>query len=120
MANVKIPLYYDYASSLSYVAKRVMQQLDGQLGVAVGKAVAIHVAEQEGVPKRVELWSQVGPGPIRIVKAPGQQHAGHEIGQAQRPGQSALPWVGFRDGCGGALHGECGCVSRAPRHGQNQ
>lgn len=33
MANVKIPLYYDYASSLSYVAKRVMQQLDGQLEI---------------------------------------------------------------------------------------
>jgi len=33
MANVKIPLYYDYASSLSYIAKRVMQQLDGQLEI---------------------------------------------------------------------------------------
>ncbi len=33
MANVKIPLYYDYASSLSYVAKRVMQQLNGQLEI---------------------------------------------------------------------------------------
>ncbi len=33
MANVKIPIYYDYASSLSYVAKRVMQQLDGQLEI---------------------------------------------------------------------------------------
>ena len=33
MANVKIPLYYDYASSLSYVAKRVMQQLEGQLEI---------------------------------------------------------------------------------------
>ena len=31
MANVKIPVYYDYASSLSYIAKRVMEQLDGQL-----------------------------------------------------------------------------------------
>lgn len=33
MANVKVPIYYDYASSLSYVAKRVMQQLDGQLEI---------------------------------------------------------------------------------------
>ncbi len=42
MANVKIPLYYDYASSLSYVAKRVMQQLDGQLEIdLVWKGVQI-------------------------------------------------------------------------------
>ncbi len=33
MANVKIPVYYDYASSLSYIAKRVMEQLDGQLAI---------------------------------------------------------------------------------------
>ena len=42
MANVKIPIYYDYASSLSYVAKRVMQQLDGQLEIdLVWKGVQI-------------------------------------------------------------------------------
>ena len=33
MANVTIPVYYDYASSLSYIAKRVMEQLDGQLAI---------------------------------------------------------------------------------------
>ncbi len=33
MANVKIPVYYDYASSLSYIAKRVMEQLDDQLAI---------------------------------------------------------------------------------------
>ena len=33
MANVKIPVYYDYASSLSYIAKRVMEQLSGQLAI---------------------------------------------------------------------------------------
>ena len=33
MDNVKIPIYYDYASSLSYIAKRVMEQLDGQLEI---------------------------------------------------------------------------------------
>ncbi len=33
MADVKIPVYYDYASSLSYIAKRVMEQLAGQLAV---------------------------------------------------------------------------------------
>ena len=31
MAKVIIPIYYDYASSLSYVAKKVMEQLHGQL-----------------------------------------------------------------------------------------
>ncbi len=42
MAHVKIPLYYDYASSLSYVAKRVMQQLDGRLEIdLVWKGVQI-------------------------------------------------------------------------------
>lgn len=33
MANVIIPIYYDYASSLCYVAKKVMEQLAGQLEV---------------------------------------------------------------------------------------
>ncbi len=33
MTNVKVPVYYDYASSLSYIAKRVMEQLGGQLAV---------------------------------------------------------------------------------------
>jgi len=33
MANVTIPLYYDYASSLCYVAKKVMEQLAGQLEI---------------------------------------------------------------------------------------
>lgn len=35
MANVIIPIYYDYASSLCYVAKKVMEQLDGQLDIAL-------------------------------------------------------------------------------------
>ncbi|MBI3248392.1 MAG: DsbA family protein [Deltaproteobacteria bacterium] len=33
MANVIVPIYYDYASSLCYVAKKVMGQLHGQLGI---------------------------------------------------------------------------------------
>lgn len=33
MPNVIIPLFYDYASSLCYVAKKVMEQLDGQLEI---------------------------------------------------------------------------------------
>jgi predicted DsbA family dithiol-disulfide isomerase len=33
MANVIIPIYYDYASSLCYVAKKVMEQLEGQLEI---------------------------------------------------------------------------------------
>jgi predicted DsbA family dithiol-disulfide isomerase len=33
MANVIIPVYYDYASSLCYVAKKVMEQLRGKLEI---------------------------------------------------------------------------------------
>ena len=33
MSHVIIPIYYDYASSLCYVAKRVMEQLSGQLEI---------------------------------------------------------------------------------------
>jgi predicted DsbA family dithiol-disulfide isomerase len=33
MPNVVIPIYYDYASSLCYVAKKVMEQLEGQLEI---------------------------------------------------------------------------------------
>ena len=42
MSQVIVPIYYDYASSLCYVAKRVMAQLDGQLEIAlVWKGVQI-------------------------------------------------------------------------------
>jgi predicted DsbA family dithiol-disulfide isomerase len=33
MPNVTIPIYYDYASSLCYVAKKVMERLHGQLEI---------------------------------------------------------------------------------------
>ena len=33
MANVIVPIYYDYASSLCYVAKKVMEQLQGKLAI---------------------------------------------------------------------------------------
>ncbi|MGE0824996.1 MAG: DsbA family protein [Candidatus Binatia bacterium] len=33
MANVLIPIYYDYASSLCYIAKQVMEQLQEQLAI---------------------------------------------------------------------------------------
>lgn len=33
MTNVIVPVYYDYASSLCYVAKKVMEQLQGKLAV---------------------------------------------------------------------------------------
>src|SRR6266850_1778193 len=33
MSNVIVPIYYDYASSLCYVAKKVMEQLRGKLEV---------------------------------------------------------------------------------------
>lgn len=33
MSNTVIPVYYDYASSLCYIAKKVMEQLTGQLEI---------------------------------------------------------------------------------------
>src|SRR5215475_2066308 len=33
MAQVIVPIYYDYASSLCYVAKKVMEQIQGQLEI---------------------------------------------------------------------------------------
>jgi predicted DsbA family dithiol-disulfide isomerase len=33
MPTIIIPIYYDYASSLCYVAKKVMEQLEGQLEI---------------------------------------------------------------------------------------
>jgi len=33
MAKVIVPVYYDYASSLCYVAKKVMEQLQGKLAI---------------------------------------------------------------------------------------
>jgi predicted DsbA family dithiol-disulfide isomerase len=33
MADVIVPIYYDYASSLCYVAKKVMEQLQGRLEI---------------------------------------------------------------------------------------
>ena len=33
MAHVIVPIYYDYASSLCYVAKKVMEQLHGKLAI---------------------------------------------------------------------------------------
>ena len=33
MSQVIVPIYYDYASSLCYVAKNIMEQLDDQLEI---------------------------------------------------------------------------------------
>ncbi|MGE0682533.1 MAG: DsbA family protein [Candidatus Binatia bacterium] len=33
MTNVIVPIYYDYASSLCYVAKKIMEQLQGKLAI---------------------------------------------------------------------------------------
>jgi predicted DsbA family dithiol-disulfide isomerase len=42
MAHVIVPIYYDYASSLCYVAKKVMEQLQGRLEIElVWKGVQI-------------------------------------------------------------------------------
>jgi predicted DsbA family dithiol-disulfide isomerase len=76
MSHVIVPIYYDYASSLCYVAKRVMAQLNGQLeiellwkgvqisrrhqgwknGEMIGdeaKGKIFRVARETGVPLRV-------------------------------------------------------------------
>ncbi len=45
MPTVIIPIYYDFASSLCYVAKKVMEQLDGQLDIELmwkGVQIARH------------------------------------------------------------------------------
>ena len=80
MSHVIVPIYYDYASSLCYVAKKVMAQLNGQLeiellwkgvqisrrhqgwknGEMIGdeaKGKIFRVARETGVPLRVpERW----------------------------------------------------------------
>ena len=52
MSKVIIPVYYDFASSLCYVAKKVMEQLDGQLDIElVWKGIQI-ARRHDGWKKR--------------------------------------------------------------------
>lgn len=76
MLKVRIPVYYDYASSLSYIAARVMERLDGQIdatllwkGVQIvrrhggwkngevidtdSKGKIIRVSRETGIPLRI-------------------------------------------------------------------
>ena len=71
MANVKIPVYYDYASSLSYIAQRVMDQLDGQLAIElVWKGV--HIARRHKGWRNGEVIGDDAKGKIvRISRETG-------------------------------------------------
>lgn len=65
MAPVRIPIYFDYASSLSYIAKRVMEQLDGRLDVEwLWKGV--HIARRHAGWKNGEMIGDDAKG--RIVR----------------------------------------------------
>ncbi len=63
MANVKIPVYYDYASSLSYIAKRVMEQLDGQLAIEL-LWKGVHIARRHTGWKNGEMIGDEAKGKI--------------------------------------------------------
>lgn len=71
MANVIIPVYYDYASSLCYVAKKVMDQLHGKLEIELlWKGVQI-TRRHEGW-KNGEMIGDEAKGKIfRIAKETG-------------------------------------------------
>lgn len=71
MSNVIIPIYYDYASSLCYVAKRVMDQLHGKLEIELlWKGVQI-TRRHEGW-KNGEMIGDEAKGKIfRIAKETG-------------------------------------------------
>ena len=71
MANVKIPVYYDYASSLSYIAKRVMEQLDGQLAIDL-LWKGVHIARRHKGWKNGEVIGDDAKGKIvRISRETG-------------------------------------------------
>ena len=71
MANVIIPIYYDYASSLCYVAKKVMEQLHGKLEIELlWKGVQISRRHQGW--KNGEMIGDEAKGKIfRIAKETG-------------------------------------------------
>ena len=71
MSNVIIPIYYDYASSLCYVAKRVMEQLQGKLEIELlWKGVQISRRHQGW--KNGEMIGDEAKGKIfRIAKETG-------------------------------------------------
>lgn len=63
MTPVRIPIYFDYASSLSYIAKRVTAQLDGRLDVEwLWKGV--HIARRHAGWKNGEMIGDDARGKI--------------------------------------------------------
>lgn len=71
MSPVKIPVYYDYASSLSYIAKRVMQQLDGCLDIEL-LWKGVHIARRHRGWKNGEVIGDDAKGKIvRISRETG-------------------------------------------------
>ena len=71
MSNVIIPIYYDYASSLCYIAKKVMEQLHGKLEIELlWKGVQISRRHQGW--KNGEMIGDEAKGKIfRIAKETG-------------------------------------------------
>lgn len=53
MARVRIPIYFDYASTLCYIAWRIVRELEGELGFeALWKGVPIAVRDHRAKPGR--------------------------------------------------------------------
>ncbi len=71
MTNVIIPLYYDYASSLCYIAKKVMDQLHGQLAIAL-LWKGVHITRRHEGWKNGEMIGEEVKGKIfRVARDTG-------------------------------------------------
>ncbi len=71
MSNVIIPVYYDYASSLCYVAKKVMEQLRGKLEIEL-LWKGVQIARRHQGWKNGEMIGDEAKGKIfRIAKETG-------------------------------------------------
>ncbi|MBM4258749.1 MAG: hypothetical protein FJ147_22965 [Deltaproteobacteria bacterium] len=71
MPNVIIPIYYDYASSLCYVAKKVMEQLHGKLEIEL-LWKGVQIARRHQGWKNGEMIGDEAKGKIfRIAKETG-------------------------------------------------
>jgi len=71
MSNVIIPIYYDYASSLCYVAKKVMDQLQGKLAIEL-LWKGVQIARRHQGWKNGEMIGNEAKGKIfRIAKETG-------------------------------------------------
>src|ERR1700682_1080287 len=68
MARVRIPIFFDYASTLCYIAWRIVGELEGELGFeALWKGVPIAMRDHRANPGRV-LGDREGEK-VRMVAA---------------------------------------------------